>query len=108
MGGSEWNAKTQLLEEKGGDETGTLSAAVEGTRNGAPEAGGSVSCQAVSFPRQDIMNFFEATRLQDVVDELQAVACSAEMLTDQFRGKYGLDHSQFTKRAALLYRMLSD
>jgi hypothetical protein len=30
MGGSEWNAKTQLLEEKGGDETGTLSAAVDG------------------------------------------------------------------------------
>src|SRR5882762_8616914 len=47
------------------------------------------------------MNLFEAGRLQDVIDELRAVACSSEMLTDQFRGSTDSTDSQFTKRARI-------
>jgi hypothetical protein len=45
------------------------------------------------------MNPFEAGRLQDVIDELRNVACSAEVLADQYRGSTDSTDSQFTKRA---------
>jgi len=45
------------------------------------------------------MNLFEAGRLQDVIDDLRAVACSAEMLTEQHRGSSDSMDAGFTKRA---------
>jgi hypothetical protein len=45
------------------------------------------------------MNIFQASRLQDILDELRAIACSAEQLTETYRGSRDTSDSKFTKRA---------
>jgi hypothetical protein len=49
----------------------------------------------------DIMNLFEAGRLQDAIDDLRIIACDAEVLAEQYRGSSDPTDQQFTKRAHL-------